>query len=51
MIIVEQSVSVALALADEVIVLERGRVVLRGSTDSLSAELHAIEAALLGGAA
>ena len=51
MIIVEQSVSTALALADDVMVLERGRVVLRGSTESLSAELHRLEAALLGGAA
>ena len=51
MIIVEQSVSTALALADDVIVIERGRVVLRGSTAELSAELHRLEAALLGGAA
>jgi branched-chain amino acid transport system ATP-binding protein len=48
MIIVEQSVSLALRLADEVIVLERGRVVLRGSTGELTSELHRLEAALLG---
>jgi branched-chain amino acid transport system ATP-binding protein len=51
MIIVEQSVSLALRLADDVMVLERGRVVLQGSTDELRAELHRLEAALLGGAA
>ena len=51
MIIVEQSVSLALRLADEVMVLERGRVVLRGATDELRSELHRLEAALLGGAA
>jgi branched-chain amino acid transport system ATP-binding protein len=51
MIIVEQSVSLALRLADQVVVLERGRVVLRGTTDELASELHSIEAALLGGAA
>jgi ABC-type branched-subunit amino acid transport system ATPase component len=48
MIIVEQSVSLALRLADEVIVLERGRVVLQGSTGELTSELHRLEAALLG---
>jgi branched-chain amino acid transport system ATP-binding protein len=51
MIIVEQSVSLALRLADEVMVLERGRVVLRGTTSELASELHRLEAALLGGAA
>jgi len=51
MIIVEQSVSLALRLADEVMVLERGRVVLQGPTAELAAELHRLEAALLGGAA
>ena len=51
MIIVEQSVSLALQLADEVMVLERGRVVLHGATDELRAELHRLEAALLGASA
>ena len=51
MIIVEQSVSLALRLADEVIVLERGRVVLQGSTGELSSELHRLESALLGASA
>ena len=51
MIIVEQSVSLALRLADDVMVLERGRVVLQGSTEELRSELHRLEAALLGGAA
>ena len=51
MIIVEQSVSLALRLADEVIVLERGRVVLQGTTRELKSELHRLESALLGGAA
>jgi branched-chain amino acid transport system ATP-binding protein len=50
MIIVEQSVSLALRLADEVIVLERGRVVLQGSTGELTSELHRLESALLGAA-
>jgi branched-chain amino acid transport system ATP-binding protein len=50
MIIVEQSVSLALRLADDVMVLERGRVVLQGATDELRAELHRLEAALLGAA-
>jgi branched-chain amino acid transport system ATP-binding protein len=49
MIIVEQSVPLALEVSDEVIVLERGRVVLRGSTQSLSSELARLEGALLGG--
>jgi len=48
MIIVEQSVSLALRLADHVVVLERGRVVLSGTTEQLSGELSALEAALLG---
>src|SRR3954452_18959975 len=51
MIIVEQSVSLALQLADEVMVLERGRVVLQGPTSELAADLRQLEAALLGGAA
>jgi ABC-type branched-subunit amino acid transport system ATPase component len=51
MIIVEQSVSLALRLADDVLVLERGRVVLQGATTELRSELHRLEAALLGGAA
>jgi ABC-type branched-subunit amino acid transport system ATPase component len=51
MIIVEQSVSFALSLADEVVVLERGRVVLRGATEELTSELNRLESALLGGAA
>jgi ABC-type branched-subunit amino acid transport system ATPase component len=48
MIIVEQSVSLALRLADEVMVIERGRVVLQGPTAELATELHRLEAALLG---
>jgi branched-chain amino acid transport system ATP-binding protein len=51
MIIVEQSVSLALRLADDVMVLERGRVVLQGPTAELAADLRQLEAALLGGAA
>jgi branched-chain amino acid transport system ATP-binding protein len=49
MIIVEQSVSLALQVADEVMVIERGRVILRGATDELRGELTSLEAALLGG--
>jgi ABC-type branched-subunit amino acid transport system ATPase component len=49
MIIVEQSVSLALQVADEVMVIERGRVILQGSTESLRGELASLEAALLGG--
>ncbi len=51
MIIVDQSVSLILRLADQVMVLERGRVVLRGDTEALADDLAGIEAALLGGAA
>lgn len=48
MVLVEQSIPMALRLADEVIVLERGRVLLQGRADELSHELHRLEAALLG---
>lgn len=51
MILVDQSVSLVLQLADEVMVLERGRVILEGSTEGLSGELSRLESALLGGGA
>ena len=50
MVIVEQSIPMALRLADDVIVLERGRVLLQGRAAELSQDLHRLEAALLGGA-
>jgi ABC-type branched-subunit amino acid transport system ATPase component len=51
MIIVEQSVALAVRLADDVLVMERGRVILSGETSDLSGELAELEAALLGASA
>ena len=50
MVIVEQSIPMALRLADDVIVLERGRVLLQGRAGELAGDLHRLEDALLGGA-
>lgn len=48
MIIVEQSVSVALSLADHALVLEKGHVRLTGPTVELREQLDRLEAAMLG---
>ena len=48
-LLVEQQVPQALALADRVYVLQRGRVVLSGTSAEVGADAHALSAAYLGG--
>jgi branched-chain amino acid transport system ATP-binding protein len=48
-LLVEQQVPQALALADRVYVLQRGRVVLSGTSESVGADAQALSAAYLGG--
>jgi branched-chain amino acid transport system ATP-binding protein len=48
-LVVEQHVSQALAVADRVYLMERGRVVLTGSADEIGGQLERVEAAYLSG--
>ena len=47
-VVVEQYVELALAVADSVTVLNRGRVVLSGAADKIGADVDALERAYLG---
>ncbi len=47
-LLVEQAVAQALAVADRAAVLDRGRIVLEGSADELASRPHLVESAYLG---
>ena len=49
-LVVEQHVRMALAIADRAVLLRRGRVVLEGSAAELGDQLEAVEAGYLGDA-
>lgn len=49
-LLVEQHVRQALAIADRVYVMQRGRIVLSGRTDEVSDQIEQVEAAYLSGA-